>query len=693
MLIIPVIIIRTIAVGNIELKNVVISKQIQAFIGAQIDGEVMPARFLILVHKAGCRSDTISQSVCNCTTCCDVFAIVIENERKYSVANPCGNILIGNIYPHAKFGSIFKLLIFAQVCQRCHHITGFEGVTVVDIERHGTVAAVDLAGCRCYGIYLAFRQYIVVCTISEVKVAHVFVFKVIYNLRAFAEFDGGSCRNSRTSNRCRNAAFGNAAIACCKVKAVDSTDTVIFKGKLNIACLDFDFVESVCGCQRQSNGFAERNRHFAAVERQFFGNNGMNRNRADLFAVVCSCQNNIADSCSCQNAVFICTVYNSVCDICRNFCRRTGGRYTCYCHFCRSTGSYIFIFRIHCNTVKCVRRNSCRCNDKTGRNRTLGAVGRSVDDLDFVGAFGTGSVSGRAAAIQIDSSHTAGLQHDLRQLVHGTTAGEGLLAAIQNHENDLTLGSNTHASAGVSFSIVSTGGTGSNIFAVTNQPLRPCGCLPDSAFAVFIDIFAEIRRIVYDCRLAIFEYSKEVIIVTRTERHAVNESDARRLTGGHVVEGRVYARNNIIVLADEVLIVRVGVLLICVCNLIGEFIHTHNTVFVLFEVGGLHHHVVAGNVRSGHIVDHLLAVLGIGIVDVLLYAGSQRGFSVLEHIVSLGHKRSPSIQQSHTIFLFRNIRLPTAFDFFRSFGIREVLVLFLKIPLFLLSRFQIFLTL
>ena len=185
----------------------------------------------------------------------------------------------------------------------------------------------DLAGCRCYGIYLAFRQYIVICNIAEVKHACIAVFKIEDDLRTLTEFDCGSCGNGSTDNCCRNIAFGNTAFARCKVKAIDSTDTVIFKGKLNIACLDFDFVESVCGCQRQSNGFAERNCHFTAVERQFFGNNGMNRNRADLFAVVCSCQNNIADSCSCQNTVFICTVYDIVSNIRGNFCRVTGCTY------------------------------------------------------------------------------------------------------------------------------------------------------------------------------------------------------------------------------------------------------------------------------------------------------------------------------------------------------------------------------
>ena len=287
----------------------------------------MPARFLILVYKTGRRSNTVTQRIGNSIGGANIFAFFIENERKYGVTNPCGNVFVRDVDPHAKFGSIFKLLLFAQVCQRCHHITGFEGVTVVDIERHSTVAAVDLAGCRCYGIYLAFRQYIVVCRIFELKHACIAVFKVKNDLRAFTEFDGGSCRNSRTSNRCRNAAFGNAAIACCKVKAVDCTDTIVIKGKLNIICLDFNFIEIVGSRQCQPNGFTKRNRHFAAVELQFFGNNRMNGDRADLFAVVCSCQNNVADSCSCQNTVFICTVYDIVSNIRGNFCRVTGCTY------------------------------------------------------------------------------------------------------------------------------------------------------------------------------------------------------------------------------------------------------------------------------------------------------------------------------------------------------------------------------
>ena len=327
MLIVIITVILTVTVGNIELENITVD-QIQSLVFAQVNGQVVPAGLLILIYKTSRRSNAVAQCVGDRIACANIFAIVIENERKYSVANPCGNVFVRDVDPHAKFGSIFKLLLFARVCQRCHHITGFEGVTIVDIECHSTVAAVNFAGCRCYGIYLAFRQYIVICSIAEVKHACIAVFKIEDDLRTLTEFDRGSCDHiGCTHKRCSNRTCGNAAVSGGEFKAVDSTDTVIFKGKLNIACLDFDFVESVCGCQRQSNGFAERNCHFTAVERQFFGNNGMNRNRADLIAVVNSGQYNIADSCSCQNTVFICTVYDIVSNIRGNFCRVTGCTY------------------------------------------------------------------------------------------------------------------------------------------------------------------------------------------------------------------------------------------------------------------------------------------------------------------------------------------------------------------------------
>ncbi len=82
-------------------------------------------------------------------------------------------------------------------------------------------------------------------------------------------------------------------------------------------------------------------------------------------------------------------------------------------------------------------------------------------------------------------------------------------------------------------------------------------------------------------------------------------------------------------------ILGIRILLIRICDLIRELLHTEHAAFVLIEVGGLHDYVVTRDVGSGNIVDHLLAVLGVGVVDVLLHTGSEGRFGVLEHIVGL----------------------------------------------------------
>ena len=42
---------------------------------------------------------------------------------------------------------------------------------------------------------------------------------------------------------------------------------------------------------------------------------------------------------------------------------------------------------------------------------------------------------------------------------------------------------------------------------------------------------------------------------------------------------------------------------------------------MLLQIRSLNDNVIAGNIRSGYIVDHLLSVLGIGIIYILVYAG------------------------------------------------------------------------
>ena len=168
--------------------------------------------------------------------------------------------------------------------------------------------------------------------------------------------------------------------------------------------------------------------------------------------------------------------------------------------------------------------------------------------------------------------------------MHRTTAGEGLLAAVKHHHNDLALGCDTNAGAGVTGRGIISAIAAGYVLPVAHEPLVARRSLPYRAVAVGIDIFADVFGIVDNSGLAILEYGKEVIVAGRTEGYTVDIGDAYRLTGRHVVEGRVYARDNIVVLADKLRVVGIAVLFVGIRDLTCQFVHTHNTVFMLFEV-------------------------------------------------------------------------------------------------------------
>ena len=359
----------------------------------------------------------------------------------------------------------------------------------------------------------------------------------------------------------------------------------------------------------------------------------MDRDGADLAAVIICGQNHITSRAGSQHTVFVCAVGDGVDDILWDICRGAGRRYACDGNFGGGAGSYILIGGSHRNMVKHIGRCRSRSDDEAGRDGTLGAVGGTVDNADGVGTLRACGIGGGAAAVEVYRRYAACLEHDLRKLVHCAAAGEGLLTTVENHHDDLAVGGNAHAGAGVAVGVIRAGCTCRDILAVTDEPLRACRRLPDGAFAIFIDIVAEILCIVDNGGFAVLENGEEVVIAARAEGYAVYVGDAHRLAGGHVIEGRIHSGDYVVVLTDVLRIFRVRILLIRICNLIRELLHTHYAVFVLIEVGGLHDYIVTGDVGSGNIVDHLLAILGVGVVDVLLHTGSEGRFGVLEHIV------------------------------------------------------------
>ena len=219
--------------------------------------------------------------------------------------------------------------------------------------------------------------------------------------------------------------------------------------------------------------------------------------------------------------------------------------------------------------------------------------------------------------------------------MHSAAAGERLLTAIQNHQNNFALSSNTDAGTGVTGSIVVTGCTGGYILAITNKPLRTGSSLPYGRVTVFVNIIACVCWII-DNSTSIGQDSKERIGFTgSTEIYTINNSIARRLTSLHIVERGVYTGNYAVVITDVVGIFGIRVLLVRICNLFRQFRHTQLLIFVLLQIRGLYDYIVTGNISRCNVVDHLLTIRSIGILDVLSHAGSQRGYGIAEYRVGI----------------------------------------------------------
>ena len=214
--------------------------------------------------------------------------------------------------------------------------------------------------------------------------------------------------------------------------------------------------------------------------------------------------------------------------------------------------------------------------------------------------------------------------------MHGTAAGEGLLTAVQNADDQLAICSNTNHGTGVAIGSVRTGSIGGYILTVPNQSrTEDVDCFLDTSFLAgipsFLGVIDDSRAVIQDRK----EYGVGRLIpilfnITSHDEHTTG------LTSSHIVSIAVACRYNGIILADELGICGVAVLFICTGNHVGQLIHA---VYIILHIliCNLSYDIVTGQVGSGHIVNHLLAVFRMGIVDRLFYAGSQGLLRVLEH--------------------------------------------------------------
>ena len=322
-LVVVIVIRSTVAVRDVELDNIIIAQQIQALICAQINGQIVPAGLLILVDKAGSRRDAIGQCICDRASL-NILAGIIQNQRKYRITDPRGNILVGDVDPHAQLCGVFKPLFFSHIRKCGHHIARLQRVAIVDIQRHGAIAAVNLSGFRGHGIDLTFRKHIVVVTIAERKHTGIAVFKIEDDFRTLAQLDGSSRRNVRADHCRGDRTRGHTAITGSKVKTVNGADGVIFQRKLDVRRLELHFIQAIRCRHGQRDSLAKGNGHLITVEYQLVGHNSVNRCGTDFAAIVDSRQNDVTSYASGQNTILIRTIRHGILDISRDIGHITG---------------------------------------------------------------------------------------------------------------------------------------------------------------------------------------------------------------------------------------------------------------------------------------------------------------------------------------------------------------------------------
>ena len=197
--------------------------------------------------------------------------------------------------------------------------------------------------------------------------------------------------------------------------------------------------------------------------------------------------------------------------------------------------------------------NGSRGNDhQRGADGALITVRRTVHDRKRIAAFLLRHEGGGTAAVQIDRGHTACIQHDLCQFLRVAAGGEGLLAAIQHHQDNLALCGDTNAGAGMAFAIIIRS-VFRNGFSVLYKKRAAANGLLNliSIGAVFTGAA--------DYSGPIFQNCKEAFRTNAMVFNALHDKSTAGSAGGHVVEVRIDADYRIVVLHIVFRVRRIGV--------------------------------------------------------------------------------------------------------------------------------------
>ena len=369
---------------------------------------------------------------------------------------------------------------------------------------------------------------------------------------------------------------------------------------------------SVIGClKRQCHGGAIDGVHAVLREVQSIRHNNLQGLAAIGFAVCHNGDGHITLSYASQNAIRQrCNALvgnDQLCAI-RQISSTAGNTDTDSAHVHGSADSQIIGIGGNQCMVKGIGRLSRGDDHQRRTDRTLIAIGGTVDHGYLVCAFFFGSKCGGAAAVQADCGHAASFQHNLRHLNRAAACGEGLLTAIQYHHHDLAVSSNANASTG-SAGIVIIRGCSYGQFSIFHQINAAANGLLNPV------LVGGVLGRTADNSGAVLQNGKEVLTGNAMILDTLHDQRPLRRTVCHVVEVRIDTHNRRVVF-------NVSMFGRGRCHLVSHTGHTPGGGVVVLVVG-VNLHVVAVDVNRRSIVDNLLIIRRQRIGDVLLHTGSK----------------------------------------------------------------------
>ena len=291
-------------------------------------------------------------------------------------------------------------------------------------------------------------------------------------------------------------------------------------------------------------------------------------------------------------------------------------------------GSQIVVGALNHCMVKCSGAGSGGDHHQRSGDRSCETVGRLTDHTQGILALGLGNVSGGAAAVQVDCVIAAGLQHDLCDLLHTTAAGNRLLTAVQDHEDDLAASGDTNCGTGCTVGVVVVG-PGDCDLAINNQHgAEAADCFQDAVLhCVVLSGSANNSR-------AVLQDTEEAVAVGFVVFHAAHDQNTAGFAGGHVEAVGIDGSDNIVVFNVQGA-VGITVLILSSLCLILNTGHLPAQSRIIFVVVCVDVDVVAVDVGSCDVVDDLLVIGSGRLLDLLGDTRCQHGEVALEDGVVL----------------------------------------------------------